>query len=39
MLSPNTLDEYFSNYCDEEDASMKKDVHVLEEDDDDFVEI
>jgi hypothetical protein len=38
MLSPNTLDEYFSNYCDEEDASMKKDVHVLEEDDD-FVEI
>ena len=38
MLSPNTLDEYFSNYCDEEDVSAKKDVHVLEEDDD-FVEI
>ena len=38
MLSPNTLDEYFSNYCDEEDVSVKKDVHVLEEDDD-FVEI
>lgn len=39
MLSPNTLDEYFSNYCDEEEnVSMKKDVHVLDEDDD-FVEI
>lgn len=38
MLSPNTLDEYFSNYCDEEDVCVKKDVHVLEEDDD-FVEI
>jgi hypothetical protein len=38
MLSPNTLDEYFSNYCDEDDVSVKKDVHVLEEDDD-FVEI
>jgi hypothetical protein len=41
MLSPNTLDEYFSNYCDEEEhVSVKKDVHVLDEDeDDDFVEI
>lgn len=38
MLSPNTLDEYFSNYYDEEDASVKKDVDVLDEDDD-FVEI
>jgi len=38
MLSPNTLDEYFSNYCDEEDVSVKKDVDVLDEDDD-FVEI
>ena len=39
MLSPNTLDEYFSNYCDEEDVSVKKDVNVLDDEDDDFVEI